>query len=98
MVFPGRKGQAVNAGGAIALLVVILMIGIIIPIAISLNADISTDMMALSSATTSQNVIGNTTEKVNNAYQTSTSLPTIYVAVLMIGAVLGIISFMRAAF
>lgn len=91
-----NKGQ-VNVEGTIGTLVLLLAIGIVISLGVGLNNDVSssigTDLTGQPLA-----VKNNATEKVNNAYQTASSLPTIYVAILMIGAVLGIIGFVRQAF
>ena len=89
-----NKGQMINAEGVVGILVLILVIGYVINIGLGLNNSAATDLQgdltgdALAKAR-------NATTKVNAAYGQASNLPSIYIAILMIGAILSILVYLK---
>jgi hypothetical protein len=90
----GTKGQMVNAYGVVGILVLILVIGYVSITGLSLNQSAADSM---GSDLTGENlaVKNNITTKIAKAYGQSSNLPYIYVAVLMIAAILSILGYLK---
>jgi hypothetical protein len=93
-----NKGNLeVNATQVIGILVLIIVIGYVSITGLTLNSDFAkTQRDALSSSTSETGMaMGNVSSKVARAYGQSSNLPYIYVAVLMIAAILSILGYLK---